>query len=273
MPGKFRYKKRYGQNFLHNTSKLGQIASLINPSPGDSIIEIGPGSGSLTKLLLEAGAFVTAVEIDPEAVARLREKIGEPPNLKVITADFLGFDIRSAASGRRGKIKIAGNIPYYITTPIIEKAIESKNHVSAIYLTVQKEVGERMAAKEGSKTYSSLSIFCQYHADTELALKIPRRAFFPVPDVDSAFVIMRFEKDEPVEVKSESLFFTLVRGGFNQRRKTLANGLRRLFKLTGEEAAGLLGSTGIDERARPEDVSILQFARLSDVLYNHLNKI
>jgi 16S rRNA (adenine1518-N6/adenine1519-N6)-dimethyltransferase len=269
---KFYYKKGLGQNFLHNTSKIGQMASLIDPQKGEAIIEIGPGAGALTQRLLPAAGRVIAVEIDNEAISKLRDKIGVPENLQVINADFMELDIASIIPAGSPGIKIVGNIPYYITTPIIEKLINNKKLISRAFLTVQREVGDRMAAREGSKTYGSLSVFCQYHAQVKMLLKIDRSSFFPEPDVDSAFVMMDFEKAPELGVVDEELFFKITRAGFNQRRKMLANNVKRILGLETDEVKAAFAATGIDEKARAEDVALLAFAKLSGVLYNELHK-
>ena len=157
--------------------------------------------------------------------------------------------------------------PYYITTPIIEKVIESRKYIKDMFLTVQKEVAERIAAPEGSKTYGSLSVFVQFHADAEYLFKIGRKAFFPVPKVDSAFIKISF-KDNKIKVKDKKTFFKLVRGGFNQRRKTLANNMKRIFGVNNEKAVKVLEKAGLDGKIRAENVSILDFAKISDLLYN-----
>jgi 16S rRNA (adenine1518-N6/adenine1519-N6)-dimethyltransferase len=269
---KFYYKKGLGQNFLHNTSKIGQMASLIDPQKGEAIIEIGPGAGALTQRLLPAAGRVIAVEIDNEAISKLRDKIGAPENLQVINADFMELDLASIIPAGSPGIKIVGNIPYYITTPIIEKLINNKKLISRAFLTVQREVGDRMAAREGSKTYGSLSVFCQYHAQVKMLLKIDRSSFFPEPDVDSAFVMMDFEKAPELGVVDEELFFKITRAGFNQRRKMLANNVKRILGLETDEVKAAFAAAGIDEKARAEDVALLAFAKLSGVLYNELHK-
>jgi 16S rRNA (adenine1518-N6/adenine1519-N6)-dimethyltransferase len=250
------------------------MASLIAAVPDETVIEIGPGAGALTKELIRTAGKVIAVEIDREAIARLKEKIGEPANLEIINADFLELDLKAVVQSKfqnpNFKIKVIGNIPYYITAPIIEKLIDNKNLISKAWLTVQKEVADRMAAPEGSKTYGSLSVFCQYNADVKKVLKINKTSFFPVPKVDSAFVEMDFNKKEPVNVKDEKTFILLYRAGFNQRRKMLSNNIERTFGISREEAQKALLAAGIGEKSRAEDVSILKFAELSNVLYNTL---
>jgi 16S rRNA (adenine1518-N6/adenine1519-N6)-dimethyltransferase len=269
---KFRYKKHLGQNFLHNTSKIGQMASMIDAKQDETIIEIGPGAGALTKELIKTAGKVIAVEIDTEAIARLKEKIGEPANLEIINADFLELDLKAVCSPLTPYpsplIKAVGNIPYYITAPIIEKLIDNKRLISKAWLTVQKEVGDRMAAPEGSKTYGSLSVFCQFNAGVKKLLKIDRKSFFPIPDVDSAFMELDFSGKKPVEVKDDKFFFRIVHAGFSQRRKMLINNVKRELDITAEAALSAFKQAGIGEKARAEDVSIIDFAKLSDILYN-----
>jgi 16S rRNA (adenine1518-N6/adenine1519-N6)-dimethyltransferase len=269
---KFYYKKGLGQNFLHNTSKLGQMASIIDPQKNEAIIEIGPGAGALTQRLLQSAGKVIAVEIDNEAISKLKGKIGTPANLQLINADFMELDLSTIIPEASPRIKIVGNIPYYITTPIIEKLIDNKKMISRAFLTVQREVGDRMAAPEGSKTYGSLSIFCQYHAQVKMLLKIDRSSFFPVPDVDSAFVMMDFEKAPELGVVDEELFFRITRAGFNQRRKMLANNVKRVTELDAGAVREAFAAAGIDEKARAEEVPLLAFAKLSNVLYNYTRK-
>ncbi len=264
--GKFRYKKHFGQNFLHNTSKLGQMTELIDPQSGETILEIGPGAGALTQNLINKARKVIAVELDHEAIAKLESKLPCRANLEIIHGDILHVDLDAILP--KEKIKAVGNIPYYITVPIIEKMIENKTRVSKAFFTVQREVAERMVSKEGSKIYGSLSVFCQYHAETTMLLKIDRKSFFPVPKVDSSFVMLDFEKAPDLKVKDEELFFTIVRGGFNQRRKMLINNVKRVTGIADEEAKAAFKSAGIDEKARAEDVGLISFAALANSIYN-----
>lgn len=252
------------------------MASIINAQKDETVLEIGPGAGALTKELLKTAGKVIAVELDPEAITRLKEKLGEPPNLEIINADFLELDLAEVCVPRIPhtvpRIKVIGNIPYYITAPIIEKLIDNKRLISKAWLTVQKEVGDRMAAPEGSKIYGSLSVFCQFHANVKRLLKIDRTSFFPVPDVDSAFMELDFSGKKPVQVKDDRFFFRIVHAGFSQRRKMLINNVKRDTGIGVREVQEAFKAAGIDEKARAEVVSIINFAKLSDVLYNILNK-
>jgi 16S rRNA (adenine1518-N6/adenine1519-N6)-dimethyltransferase len=270
----FRYKKHLGQNFLHNQATLKHMIEKVDPKPEDSFIEIGPGSGNLTKHLVESAGRVLAIELDPEAIVLLKEKIGDNPKFVVINADFMEVDLKSLIAEHRllddnnKKIKVIGNIPYYITTPIIEKLIQNRSLVSKVYLTMQKEVADRIVAKEGSKIYGSLSVFCQFYADCKMVLKLAAGNFFPVPDVDSAFIELDFEKKEAVIVKNEEFFFKVMHAGFGQRRKMFMSNLKRELKLDETVLKDAFKASGIDEKARAETVPVLGFAKLSDLLYN-----
>lgn len=264
MDKKFHYKKGLGQNFLHDTVKIDRMVSHINPQADETFIEIGPGSGNLTIRLIDKVKKIFAVELDREAIEKLREKTAGKENLEIINEDFLETDIKRFFNGK--KMRVIGNIPYYITAPIIEKLIENRQYVSNVYLTVQKEVAERIVAKEGSKTYGSLSLFVQYYAAASLVFKIGRKAFFPEPDVDSAFIEIDFTRQPDLGVKNEEVFFRLTRSGFNQRRKMLSNNMKREFDFNSEEVKTLLAGAGIPELARAEDVSIGQFAALSNLI-------
>ncbi len=267
---KFTYKKRLGQNFLHQKDKVLQIIEKIAPKSDETYIEIGAGSGFLTQELVDKIKKLHAIEIDREAFDILRVKFSNKENLELINADIMLSDIRAIAGPQLPgkKIKVIGNIPYYITTPIIEKLIENRDFVSRAYLMVQKEVAERITAKEGSKIYGSLSIYCQYYADCKVLLKIGRDNFFPIPNVDSAFIELDFEKQEPIKVKNEEFFFKVTRGGFTQRRKMLMNNLKRSLGLGEEPLKKAFVAAGIDLKARAEAVSIPAFAKLADLLYD-----
>ncbi len=265
---KFRYKKYLGQNFLHNTAKLNQMSNFICKNKDEIIIEIGPGKGALTEYLVKQSKKVVAIEIDREAIEKLKEKFNNIKNLEIINSDFLKFDLTGYLKGINKKVIIVGNIPYYITASIIEKIIENRQFVDRTFLTVQKEVAERIVAKHGSKTYSSLSVFCQFYADVQILLKIDRKSFFPVPDVDSCFVEFNFDKKQKLKVFDEKLFFKIVRTGFSHRRKMFINNLRMVFDFSQEKLLEMFQKVHIPEKARAEDVSILQFAELSNILYN-----
>ncbi|MCX8094069.1 MAG: 16S rRNA (adenine(1518)-N(6)/adenine(1519)-N(6))-dimethyltransferase RsmA [Candidatus Goldbacteria bacterium] len=270
---KFKYKKHLGQHFLHNTAKLNQISNFICKEKDCLIIEIGPGKGALTEYLVKKAKMVVAIEIDKDAVNKLQERFPDANNLKIINCDFLKFNLKNYLKDLNRKVIIAGNIPYYITAPIIEKIIEVREFLDKAYLTVQKEVAERIVAKEGSKIYSSLSVYCQFYADVKILLNIDRESFFPVPDVDSCFVEFDFNKKNKIYVIDEEIFFKIVHCGFAHRRKMFINNFKKTFDLSQKEAFDLLKKVKIEEHARAEDISILKFAELSNVLYNLKKKL
>jgi len=206
------------------------------------------------------------VEIDPEAVKKLRAL--NLKNTVIIERDFLDIDINELACGQ--KVKIIGNIPYYITAPIIEKTIAERKNISEMYFTAQKEVAERICAGEGSKKYGSLSVFVQFYADACYLFKIGKKAFFPEPRVDSAFIKIVFREGK-IKTADKTLFFKIVRGAFKGRRKMLATFLRKFLKISGIGVKELLLEAGVNISARPEGVSIIDFAKISDLVYNKVH--
>jgi 16S rRNA (adenine1518-N6/adenine1519-N6)-dimethyltransferase len=270
----FKYKKRLGQNFLYQKNIILQIISKINPLPDDIVLEIGAGSGYLTQELAGKVKKLYAVEIDKEAFAILEEKFNGRDDITLINADFMELDICKLIPNPKSKmpnLKVIGNIPYYITTPIIEKLIENRDIIGKAYITVQKEMADRITAKESSKIYGSLSVFVQFYADAKTLLKINRGNFFPVPDVDSALIELDFSKKNKIQVKDDQLFFKIVHAGFSQRRKMLIKNLKRELGTGNWELEEAFKAIGIGEKARAEDISILNFAKLSDILYNKIS--
>ncbi len=270
-----KYKKFLGQHFLHDTVKIARMLNEINPQKKDVILEIGPGSGMLTKEIIKRTGKVIAVEIDKEAINRLKEKIKNVENLKIIHNDFLKINIKDLyekeRQGFEGRFLIVGNIPYYITGPIIEKIIENRKIIDEAYLTVQKEVAKRIVAKEGSKDFGNLSIFVQFYCEPEIIFKIDRKAFYPVPEVDSAFI--RLKPDEKkYKVKDKDLFFKIVKIAFSQRRKMLINNLSEGLNISKEEIKDIFTSMKLPLNIRAEQVSLIDFIKISDIIYNILNK-
>jgi 16S rRNA (adenine1518-N6/adenine1519-N6)-dimethyltransferase len=224
---------------------------------GDTVVEIGPGPGRLTMLLADAAGKVIAIELDDELYGKLLLFSRIRSNLEVVHGDALAYPYETL-----GAFKVVANIPYYITTPIIFRLIEAKGHLRSMTLTIQKEVAERIVAGPGSKTYGVLSIAVQYHSIPRLEFIIPREAFRPVPEVDSAVIRIDMRESPRVRVPDEKAFFKLIRTAFAQRRKTLANALKPLLTDSRER----LLQAGIDPQRRAETVSIEEFARLAEVL-------
>lgn len=250
-------RKRLGQNFLFDPSILLKIIRAADLSGDDTVVEIGPGPGRLTRLLAERVSKVVAIELDRILYDTLREDLTDLNNIDLVLGDALEFPYE-----RLERFKVVANIPYYITTPIIFRLIEAGQALESMTLTIQKEVAERIVAKPGGKDYGVLSIGAQFHTEPELKFIIPKEAFRPVPKVDSAVIHMKMLKEPPVSVLDKALFFRLVRASFSQRRKTLSNSL----KAFGGDIRDVLLRTGIDPGRRPETLSLEEFARISDAL-------
>jgi len=250
-------KKHLGQNFLFDRSILSRIIDAAGLSGEDTVVEIGPGPGSLTRLLAEKVKRLIAIELDPALYERLRGDFIAYKNVEIIHGDALQFPFETF-----GEFRVVANIPYYITTPIIFRLLDAKEFLKSMTLTIQKEVAERIVARPGGKDYGVLSIMIQYYASPELRFIIPKEAFRPVPKVDSAVVHMKILGQPAVAVKDEKMLFRLVKTAFSQRRKTLSNSLKSL----GGDIKEVMLSAGIDPQRRPETLSIGEFARLSDFL-------
>jgi len=257
--------KRFGENYLIDNNIRDKILREAAIKRNDTVLEIGPGLGALTIDLAKTGAAIAAVEKDRKAFDILKDIVAEDyPNLKLINSDILDFDIGKAAP--EGGLKVIGNLPYYITTPVIELLISNRFLISSALIVIQKEVARRLLARPGSKDYSSLSCFVQYFTQPQYIHTISRTSFFPKPEVDSSLVKLSMLKAPRAAVKDEELFFRIVRGSFNQRRKSLVNSLSRkeVLDRPKAEVTGILEGIGIDPSARPEDISIESFAKITN---------
>lgn len=258
--------KKLGQNFLINPRVLADIIHAADIQEGDYVLEIGPGIGTLTQGLAEAGALVTAVELDCGLLPVLAKTLEGYDNITIIHGDILKLDLPALLDGKRWKV--VANLPYYITTPIIMMLLEQHLPISAIVSMVQKEVAERMAAKPGGKEYGALSVAVQYYTSPELITLVPAHSFVPAPAVESAVIKCIVRDAPPVQLANESFFFRVMRGAFGQRRKTLLNAL-------GAAALGLdrmkieqgLLTAKIEPSRRGETLSLDEFATLSNVLW------
>ena len=250
-------KRHLGQNFLYDSSILKRIIQSAGLSEEDTVVEIGPGPGRLTRMLAETVKKLIAIELDPELHERLKGDFIAYSNVEITHGDALRFPFETL-----GKFKVVANIPYYITTPIIFRLLDAKQYLKSMTLTIQKEVAERIVAQPGGKDYGVLTIMIQYFAQAELMFIIPKEAFRPVPKVDSAVVHMNILERPRVLVRDEKIFFRLVRTAFSQRRKTLSNSLKSISG----DIKGVLLRAGIDPHRRPETLSIEEFASLSDYL-------
>ncbi len=255
---------------MHDTVKIARMIKEINPQKKDIILEIGPGSGVLTREFLKKAGKVIAVEIDKDAIEKLKEKTSEYNNLKIIHGDFLELDIKKLYEEQKfdlnQKFLVAGNIPYYITGPIIEKIIENRKIIDCAYLTIQKEVAERIVAKEGSKKYGTLSVFVQFYSEPHILFQINRKAFFPEPKVDSAFIKLILKQNEP-QIKDHILFFKIVKAAFSERRKKVVNNLSKSLKISKNDIAEILNNLKIPLNVRAENISLVDFIRIFDNIY------
>lgn len=258
-----RPKKRLGQNFLTDKNVLKKIIHACACKADDAVLEVGAGTGELTSLLAGQVRRVYALEIDASLCELLRARFKGQDAVRVIHADILKFDLRSIQENRLKKITVVGNIPYYITTPILERIFSFRDSVETAFFTVQKEFAERVVAPPGSKVYGSLSCFAQYHGKPEILFTIKRRSFFPAPGVDSAFLRLDIHSGPGPHVRDEALLFKVIRASFNQRRKTMKNSLRGIVEPTRLEQ--FFDAYHIEKNTRPEDLSLKDFINLSNL--------
>lgn len=265
---RFNFQKKFGQNFLIDTHVLDKIIDASGVTEDDFVLEIGPGIGTMTQYLCERAREVVAVEIDKNLIPILSDTLKNYSNVTVINEDILKLDICKLAEEKNlGKpIKVVANLPYYITTPIIMGLFESHVPIDSITIMVQKEVAERMQEKPGSKEYGALSLAVQYYAKPEIVANVPPNCFMPRPNVGSAVIRLTRHEKPPVEVEDEKLMFRIIRASFNQRRKTLANGLNNSpeIHLPKEVIQESIVSLGVPENIRGEALSLEQFAELSN---------
>ena len=273
----FIFQKKFGQNFLIDTHVLDKIIGSAEITKDDVVLEIGPGIGTMTQYLACAAKKVIAVEIDKALIPILEDTLSEYENVRVINHDVLKVDIAKLAEEENGgkPIKVVANLPYYITTPIIMGLFESHVPIDSITIMVQKEVADRMQEGPGSKEYGALSLAVQYYAKPEIVVNVPPSCFMPQPKVGSAVIRLTRHSEPPVTVKSEKLLFQVIRASFNQRRKTLANGLANYgaFGLPKEELQACIEELGVPVNIRGEALSLEQFAQLSNIIYDHRSAV
>lgn len=264
----FAFQKKFGQNFLIDTHVLEKIIAAAGVTEDDCVLEIGPGIGTMTQYLAEHARSVVAVEIDKNLIPILQETLKEYENITVINDDILKIDINKLTEEYNGgrPIKVVANLPYYITTPIIMGLFEGGVPIDNITVMVQKEVAERMQVGPGSKDYGALSLAVQYYADAYIVANVPPNCFIPRPGVGSAVIRLTRHKEPPVEVDDPKLMFKLIRASFNQRRKTLQNGLNNSPELpfAKDEIADAIESLGVTPQIRGEALTLKQFADLSN---------
>ena len=266
----FDFQKKFGQNFLIDSHVLQKIIDAAHITKDDFVLEIGPGIGTMTQYLSEHAKEVMAVEIDHNLIPILKETLAGYDNVEVLNEDILKVDIGKIAEEKnQGRpIKVVANLPYYITTPIIMGLFEKNVPMDSLTVMVQKEVAQRMQAVPGTKDYCALSLAVQFYAEPYIVANVPPNCFMPRPKVGSAVIRLTRYKDMPIKVKNEKLMFSIIRASFNQRRKTLQNGINNSSALhfSKEQVVEALGEMELSPTIRGEALSLEQFARLSDLL-------
>ena len=258
---KLRADKNLGQNFLIDESVVRRIVEAAELTPEDTVLEVGPGIGTLTQGLAESGASVVAVELDKRLLPVLDVTLEGYDNVRIVNGDILQVDIMEQV--QKPGFKCCANLPYYITTPIIFAILEKRLPMERLVVMVQKEVAERMAAKPGSKDYGALSVAIQYFTEPEIAFIVPPSSFIPAPSVDSAVIVCKRRSTPPVEVCDENLFFRVVKAAFSLRRKMLSNSLKNMG-IKGEQVSKWLELAGVDGKRRAETLSLEDFAALTN---------
>lgn len=268
----FAFQKKFGQNFLIDTHVLDKIILAAGVTKDDCVLEIGPGIGTMTQYLAEAAGHVVAVEIDSNLIPILKETLADYDNVTVIHADILKTDINELTQKYNGgrPIKVVANLPYYITTPIIMGLFEGQVPIDNITVMVQKEVADRMQVGPGSKDYGALSLAVQYYAEPYIVANVPPNCFMPRPNVGSAVIRLTRHKNPPVSAQDPGLMFRLIRASFNQRRKTLQNGLNNSPEVpyTKEQIISAIESLGLSPSVRGEALNLDQFAALANYFTN-----
>ena len=272
----FTFQKKFGQNFLIDTHVLDKIIRAAAISKEDMVLEIGPGIGTMTQYLAEAARLVTAVEIDKNLIPILEDTLSEYDNVRIINEDVLKLDLaRLVQEENEGRpIKVVANLPYYITTPIIMGIFENHIPVESVTVMVQKEVADRMQTGPGSKDYGALSLAVQYYASPYVVANVPPNCFMPRPKVGSAVIRLTRHDRPPVEVEDERLMFDIIRASFNQRRKTLVNGLHNSdrLKLPKEVIGEAVERLGKGAGVRGETLTLEEFAALSNDIAGHMRR-
>jgi len=266
----FQLSKSLGQNFITDKSVIDRIVEGSGAGENDLIIEIGPGIGVLTAEAAETAARVVAIEIDKKLIPILGETLADYDNIRIINQDILKTDLNEIIKEEReagnftGGVKIIGNLPYYITTPIIMELLENSVEADSITIMMQKEVADRIKAKPGGKTYGALSVAVQYYCTVDHVASVPKEVFVPRPKVDSTVLSLTVREEKPVELIDEKVFFACIKGGFGQRRKTLLNSLTGVCGLAKENVKEVLEEAGVDPVRRAETLTIEEFAAIAN---------
>lgn len=267
----FKFSKSLGQNFLTDKNIIDEIVDGADIGPDDLVIEIGPGIGVITYEAAQLARNVIAVEIDKSLLPILEETLGEFDNVRVINEDILKLDLNEVIEEENAQnVKIMGNLPYYITTPIIMKILEDGVKADSITIMMQKEVADRIKAGPGNKIYGALSVAVQYYCTVDKVANVPRSVFVPQPNVDSIVLRLNIRKEKAVQVEDEKLFFDCVKAGFGQRRKTLLNSLQNVKGITKEIVIESLDAAGVESSRRAETLTLEEFARVANEVKKRL---
>ena len=260
-----RYQQGLGQNFIYDDDLLEQLVIASGVGQDDCVLEIGPGAASLTGHLCDHAKQVVSVELDERLLPIIRVSMEKHSNFTLVQGDAMTVDLKALAEGMDGPVSVVANIPYYITTPLIQRILTCGLKLKTLAVMVQKEVADKLVSSPGEDGWGMLALRCQYMADVHRAMEVPASCFTPVPKVDSTFVVMQMREKPAVEVRSEENFFRVAQAGFAQRRKTMTNGLCAAFHMERPEALQLMEAAGLDSRVRGEKLTMEELARLSDV--------
>ena len=263
-----RYKQGLGQNFIYDDALLQALVELSGVTNEDDVLEIGPGSGSMTKYLCEAAHHVLSVELDDRLIPLLQGFLSGYDNFTLVHGDAMTVNLPEITAELRKPLHVVANIPYYITTPLINLFFASGIPLSRLSLMVQKEVADKILAAPGDDAWCMLSVRCQYYADPYLAMDVPAACFTPPPKVDSAFVVLPMRDEPAVKVKDEELFFKVAGAAFALRRKTMTNNLCATFHMDRAQAVALMQAAGLDERVRGEKLTLDELARIADAYHD-----
>ena len=268
--GEFHHKHSLGQNFIEDENLLNQLADLSLVTPEDCVLEIGPGFGALTKPLAARSKQIVSLEIDKTLLPILNVTLEKYPNARVVNGDVMKTDLEQLVKDSFGEcsLRVAANLPYYITTDVLHKFLFELPQAKSIAVMIQKEVGDKLLSQPDDDGYGPLAIMCQFLCHVQRALDVPAECFTPPPKVDSSFMVLERREAPLYEVKSEALFFKLVRGAFVMRRKTLVNNLMAAFALSREDATQVVENAGLPAQVRAEALNIEQFAHLANLLAN-----
>ena len=260
-----RYQQGLGQNFIYDDDLLEQLVIASGVGQDDCVLEIGPGAASLTGHLCDHAKQVVSVELDERLLPIIRVSMEKHSNFTLVQGDAMTVDLKALAEGMDGPVSVVANIPYYITTPLIQRILTCGLKLKTLAVMVQKEVADKLVSSPGEDGWGMLALRCQYLADVHRAMEVPASCFTPVPKVDSTFVVMQMREKPAVEVRSEENFFRVAQAGVAQRRKTMTNGLCAAFHMERPEALQLMEAAGLDSRVRGEKLTMEELARLSDV--------